>query len=537
MGILDDLVRDVSELDEETYDAVKQIVSDELGDRVWFPSPGPQTDAYFSEADEVFYGGSAGGGKSDLAVGLAIEEHTKSLILRRVGGDARDLYDRVTALVGDQYGNKTYMMHTMPNNSISFGGCKHEDDKQRHKGKPYDLYVFDEVSDFTRSQVEFIKTWNRSTKPGQRCRVLYTGNPPTNAEGLWIIDYFGPWLNPKHPKPAKEGELRWYTSDGEGNEIEVDGVGPHTIERPDGTLDEVRARSRTFIRAWLHDNPFLADTDYGANLDSLPAQLRAAYRDGRFDLSLKDALDQVIPTSWIREAQDRWMRRPPEGFPMDAIGADVAQGGSDNTVLAPRHGGWHAPLISVAGKLTPKGRDVYGEIIKARRDNAHVIIDMGGGYGGSVYELCDDTEGMSVTAYKGAESAPGRDKTNCYTFENARGYWYWYMRDLLDPDQIGGSPIMLPSDDNELVADLACPKFIVTKGKGGVPMIKITTKKKVVEELGRSPDKGDAIIMSHAGGHKPFIHHKPKNLGGHDRPQMNTGHSSKRRSSSNRSRR
>lgn len=530
MGLLDELVEEVTALDDETYQAVKDELAESTKNTVWFPTPGPQSDAYFSEADELFYGGSAGGGKSDLAVGLALNEHTKSLILRRVGGDARDLYDRVTQLIGDEGGNKTLMQHNLPGQSISFGGCKHEDDKQRHKGKPYDLYVFDEVSDFTRSQVEFIKTWNRSTMPGQRCRVLFTGNPPTNAEGLWIIDYFGPWLDPSHPNPAKEGELRWFTTGEDDEEIEVDGPGPHPIKKADGTVDMVRARSRTFIRAWLHDNPYLAETDYGANLDSLPAALRAAYRDGRFDLSLEDDLDQVIPTSWIRAAQDRWTRLPPEGFPMDAIGCDIAQGGADNTVLAPRYGGWHAPLVKIPGKLTPKGRDVYAEIVKTRRNSAHVIIDMGGGYGGSVYELCDDTEGMSAHAYKGAEGTNLRDKTNCYSFENQRGYWYWYLRDLLDPDQEGGSPMMLPPG-NDLVADLAAPKFVVTKGKGGVPMIKITKKKDVVEALGRSPDEGDAVVMSHASGNKPFIHHKPKNLMGHQRPQMNTGHSSKRRAS------
>jgi hypothetical protein len=30
--------------------------------QIWFPNPGPQTDAFFSEADELFYGGAAGGG-------------------------------------------------------------------------------------------------------------------------------------------------------------------------------------------------------------------------------------------------------------------------------------------------------------------------------------------------------------------------------------------------------------------------------------------------------------------------------------------
>lgn len=37
----------------------------------WRPLPGPQTMAYSSPADELFYGGAAGGGKTDLLLGVA----------------------------------------------------------------------------------------------------------------------------------------------------------------------------------------------------------------------------------------------------------------------------------------------------------------------------------------------------------------------------------------------------------------------------------------------------------------------------------
>lgn len=535
MALLDELIAQIGELPPDQLEDLKTMTLEGTKNMRWVPTPGAQSDAYFCDADELFYGGSAGGGKSDLAVGLALTAHKKSLILRRYRDDARDLYNRVSDVVGTtDYGNKALLMQALPDRTIEFGGCKDEDDKQRYKGKPYDLYVFDEVSDFLKSQFEFIKTWNRSTVPGQRCRVVCTGNPPTTAEGLWVIDYWGPWLNPKHPNSAKEGELRWYTTDYDGNEIEVNGPGPHKIEKPDGTFDMVRARSRTFIRAWLRDNPFLSNTDYGANLDALPAQLRAAYRDGRFDLSLEDDIKQVIPTDWIRQAQDRWTKNPPDGVPMTAIGADVAQGGADRTVLSPRYGGWHAPLVCVPGKETPLGKDVFALIVKERRDNSHIVIDMGGGYGGAVYELCKDTEGMEkyTVAYKGAEGTAQRDKTKQFGFYNMRAYAYWYFRELLDPDQPGGSPIALPPDDNEMVADLTAAKFDIVRGKHGVPVIKITAKDKLVEELGRSPDKGDAIVMSHMGGLKPFMYNGPKSVamrGNTLQSQANMGHGAKRR--------
>lgn len=36
-----------------------KVLLDEL---LWAPNPGPQTDAYFSDADILLYGGQAGGG-------------------------------------------------------------------------------------------------------------------------------------------------------------------------------------------------------------------------------------------------------------------------------------------------------------------------------------------------------------------------------------------------------------------------------------------------------------------------------------------
>jgi hypothetical protein len=41
----------------------------------WTLNPGPQTDAYTSEADELYFGGRAGGGKTALLLILAATQH------------------------------------------------------------------------------------------------------------------------------------------------------------------------------------------------------------------------------------------------------------------------------------------------------------------------------------------------------------------------------------------------------------------------------------------------------------------------------
>lgn len=497
-SLLDDLIGRIEGMTPDDRKALVDMALQETADKHWLPLPGPQTEAYFSEADEVFYGGSAGGGKTDLGCGLAINEHERTLILRREREQVHDIFERIGGILNTTNGRNGQQLRWDINGKIiRCGGCKQEKDKQKHKGRPYDLYVFDEISDFLKSQYQFIITWNRSATPGQRCRVLCTGNPPTTPEGLWVIERWAAWLDPKHANPAKDGELRWYAFDKEGAELEVDGPGPHLIQHTDGTTESVTARSRTFIRAMLKDNPYLMATDYGRSLDALPAELRAAYRDGRFDLSLEDNANQIIPTSWIIAAQKRWTPKPPDGVPMCAIGVDVAQGGPDETVLAPRHGGWYPPLIATPGKLTPNGASVVALIIQHRRDNALPIVDLGGGYGGATKEKLEENS-LPVSGYKGALGSNARSRDGNFSFCNKRTEAYWKFREALDPNQQGGSDIQLP-DDARLVADLAAVTFWVKKGKNGLE-IHAETKEDVTEKLGRSPDRGDAVVMANTDG-------------------------------------
>lgn len=449
----------------------------------WVPNPGPQTDAYFSEADELFYGGQAGGGKSDLLIGIGLTEHLDSLILRRVNDDAKELAERAREIAGaaGRFNGQNWTLR-LGKRRIRFGGCKDEKDKERYKGRAKDLYGFDEISDFTETQFRFITAWNRSSREGQRCRVVCTGNPPTRPEGLWVLRYWGPWLDPKHPRPAKPGELRWFTAGPNGEDVEVDGRGPHLVNG-----ERVYARSRTFIPAKLADNPDLTRTNYRASLDALPAELRAAYRDGNFSAELKDDDYQVIPTAWIEAAMERWTpQRPPE-FAMTAMAVDVAPGGIDQMVLAWRYGGWYAPLIA-RKQVDKDGRAVAGLVVQHRRDNCPVIVDIGGGWGGDAIVALKDN-GILVAPFNGVGASHASTLAGKLAFRNKRAESIWRFREALDPGQDGGSAIALPRDP-ELKADLASYRWQL-KSNG----ILIESKDEIRDRIGRSPDKGDAVTM------------------------------------------
>ena len=452
----------------------------------WVPNPGPQTQCFYSPADETLFGGEPGGGKSQVIIGLAVEEHCRSLLLRRTNKEASKFVGEIENVLGSRDGyNGQRDEWKFDGKHIDIGGVQHEDDKQKYKGDPHDLIGFDELTDFSESQYMFIIQWNRSTDKTQRCRVVASSNGPSDVSGLWVVNRWAAWLDPKHPNPAESGDVRWYLVDEAGREQEVDGPGPYPV-----LGRSVRASSRTFIRSRLEDNPDLAATDYGSRLMNQTAANRKAYALGDFTGELEDDPDQAIPTEWVMQAMDRWGPVPPLGVPMCSIGCDVAQGGADESTVAARYDSWFARLISKPGKETPTGTEVAAMVLAKRRDNAAIVIDVGGGWGAEAYgHLCKTNEVGDVFAYMGVKASTKRSADGQLKFGNIRTEAYWRFREALNPNQLGGSQIQLP-DDRLMIADLCAPRCEI-KANG----VWLEPKADVVARLGRSTDRGDAVIM------------------------------------------
>ncbi len=468
-------------LSPEKQAEAKALALEATKDKRFIPNPGPQTDAYFCEADELFYGGAAGGGKSALICGLAIEEHEKSIIFRREYPQIKGLVDEVAGLFGHRNGyNGQDRVWRFDGNVLEFGSVTYESDKEKYQGRAHDLKAFDEITQFTKSMYQYIIGWNRSTNPKQRCRVVVTGNPPMTAEGLWVIQYWAPWLDPHHPNPAKPGELRWFITIGDDEqEVDKDYVSPEG-DRP---------RSRTFIGSKLEDNPELMNSGYASVLASMPEPMRTMLREGRFDVSTGDDPWQVIPTEWIVKAQERWKDHPGRSYQMDAIGVDVAQGGADKTVFSPRRGNYFDELVVYKGSETPDGPSVAEKVIRVIRDEAKVIVDAGGGYGGDTLTQLTQA-GIDGRPFNGAKKALGTTRDGVHEFINLRAKAYWQFREALDPDY--GSSICLPPSTT-LLSDLTAAHYEITP-RG----IKIESKEDIRKRIGRSPDESDAVIYAYA---------------------------------------
>lgn len=453
---------------------------------LWLPQPGPQTNAFLCQADFLFYGGAAGGGKTDLAIGLALTAHRRAIIFRREYAQLQAIVDRTAEVLGGRAGyngqNKIWRLPDRDGSGarrLELGACQHPGDEQRFQGRPHDLKVFDEVAHFLESQFRFLCGWNRTTVQGQRCRVVATGNPPTDAEGEWVVRFWAPWLDPQHPDPALPGELRWFAVlDGEDREV----AGPAPFVHKGET---VTPKSRSFIPSRVEDNLFLVGSGYKAMLQALPEPLRSQMLKGDFAAGQEDDPWQVVPTAWIAAAQARWRPEGKTGA-MDALGVDVARGGRDRTILSPRYGTWFAEQEVHAGAETPDGPAVAALIVQALRDGAPVQVDIIGP-GASVYDHLVSNE-IQAVAMNGAEGSTASDRSGKLRFANKRAEWWWALREALDPNY--GQGLALPSE-RALLADLAAPRWSLT-ARG----VLVEAKDDIVKRLGRSPDRGDAAVYA-----------------------------------------
>lgn len=517
MGAIEELIGALTALPAEERAQVERESIAATKDQLWIPNVGPQTDAFFCEADDLFYGGQAGGGKSDLLIGLALTAHTNSLLLRRLNDDVKDLAERCRAVAGPDhsYNGQDHVLR-VGGRRLKFGGCQLERDKERYKGRARDLYGFDEIGDFTFGQFKFITAWNRSAGPGQRCRVVCAGNPPTRPEGLWVTKFWAAWLDKNHPRPARPGELRWYVRGPDDEDVEVEGRGPHSF---DWAKKPVFGRSRTFIPSSLDDNPDYATSEsYRATLDNLDVNLQRAYRDGDFTVGISDDDWQVIPTAWIEAAMQRWQDKVPARIAMTAMAVDVAPGGGDQRVIGWRYGAWVGRL-DAKREVDKTGRNTAADVVRYRRDRCPVVVDLGGGWGGTALVALKDN-GIEAVPFNGVESTTRRSRCGKYSFRNKRAWSVWTVREELDPSQEGGSAMALPPDP-ELKADLASYRYDLTSGG-----VLLEPKEKQKDRIGRSPDKGDTVAMLVSEGSRAAARALHRQQQGERPSQANVGYAS-----------
>lgn len=486
------------ELDEDERAEIIKLLADAP---VWFPLEGPQMAAYLSQADIIGFGGAAGGGKTDLVIGSCLTTHKRSLVVRKEKAQTDGIVQRGEEILGHKngYNSQKSQWNLGGGRLIEFGGLDNMGDEKRWQGRAHDLKALDEATEIRESQARFVMGWNRSSDPTIKSKVLMTFNPPTTAEGRWVIDFFAPWIKKGHPNPAKPGELRWFAMiDGKEQEVEsnkpfvlIDEQIVYDFDPNDYKPEHIiKPKSRTFIPARVTDNKYYMETGYMSTLQALPEPLRSQMLYGDFGAGIEDDPWQVIPTEWVEAAQARWkpledMRILYKGnFPMDSYGLDVARGGKDKTIGYGRHAFWYNKANVLEGIQSKDGPASASFAVSHVRDGAPIHVDIIG-VGASTYDFLK-LSGMHVIPVDVRNAANAFDRSGRLTFINLRSQLWWQLRESLDPAY--GSTVALPPEP-ELLADLTAPRWSLQG-----PNIKVESREEIVKRIGRSPDYGSAII-------------------------------------------
>jgi hypothetical protein len=207
-----------------------------------------QSIAFTSPANEILYGGAAGGGKSHLmrSVAIALSGQIPGLqtyIFRRIKDDlvknhvegpngfrallAPLVYHKAITIVEDEIrfsnGSKVYLCH-----------CKDEKDIYKYQGSEIHVLLIDELTHFTEKMYRFLRSRVRSpglnipTKLKQKLPLILCGSNPGNIGHLWVKKTF------------------------------VDYAPPYQVIK---TADQEGGMLRQFIPARLEDNPSMTMDD------------------------------------------------------------------------------------------------------------------------------------------------------------------------------------------------------------------------------------------------------------------------------------
>lgn len=325
----------------------------------WEPAPGPQTEFLSSNAFEAFYGGAAGGGKSEALLMDALRyvdrASYRAVLFRRTMPELRrSLIDRALKwyekVAPGGFVSSPVPVWTFPSGAkIEFAHLQHANDVYNFDSAEIQYAGFDEASHFLESQVVYIQSRLRSSD-GIPVRLRYASNPPEDMTGAWLLKRFAPWVDrgpDYHGVQARSGE-RLYV-------VHSRNVGERYVER--GTIDEEgnAARARLFIQARVSDNPYVS-REYRSTLLGLDPISRARKLDG--DWSRMDKPGAL----WSRQLIDAG--RVTSHPPLWRIGVGLDPSGSH------RKGSDEAGII--AGGVGPCG--CSGE----REDHAFVTEDLSG---------------------------------------------------------------------------------------------------------------------------------------------------------------
>ena len=236
-----------------------------------------QAEALMRPEREVFYGGAAGGGKSDWLLMSALQYVTvpgyAALILRKSYSDlalpgaimdrAHDWLDNTDAHWSET--DKTWTFRSGA--TLTFGYLQTEKDKYRYRSAEFQFVGFDELTDFTSTMYEYLFSRTRRLAGSWVPIRMRSASNPDGPGADWVRERF------VDGQPIKGQPYAQHYTDNTGSPID-----------------------RCFIPAVMRDNPALDADAYAAALAQLDPVTRKQLEDG--DWEVRRAGGMFDPRNW-----------------------------------------------------------------------------------------------------------------------------------------------------------------------------------------------------------------------------------------------
>ena len=217
-----------------------------------------------SSANEILYGGAAGGGKTKALIMDALfrclkNPGTTAVVFRRTYQELEDTdikeaqasYPEKLAV----YNAGRHEFRLVNGSKILFRHCENEADRFRYSGIEIQFLYFDELTSFEQTIYDFLKTRLRAKKSLGVVPIVRSASNPGNIGHGWVKKMFvdaGPFMS------IQEQEI--YSE----------------------TLHKSRKIRTQYIPALAMENPFITK-DYIFELEQKPEVLRKSLLEGRWD--------------------------------------------------------------------------------------------------------------------------------------------------------------------------------------------------------------------------------------------------------------
>ena len=315
----------------------------------WAPFSTPQAQLLKCPADEIFFGGARGGGKTDGMLGKFALKQAKfgkdavGIFFRKTREDLKEAVERskdIYAALGAKYTDRQW---TFPSGArLKFEYLERDKDAQNYQGHSYTDLFFEELTNWASPDpINKIRATLRSSV-GVPCQFHATGNPGGPGHQ---------WVKSRYIDPNPSGgQMLW-----------------ETYKNP-FTLESVRM-SRVFIPSKLSDNPTLMrDPGYVARLyQSGSAELVRAWLHGDWDVVDGAFFDCwvpekhivrpfEVPSDWVRFRSCDWGSAKPFSVGWWAVCPDLFKTPDGHTIprgAVVRYREWYGVEKDPNGEVRP----------------------------------------------------------------------------------------------------------------------------------------------------------------------------------------